>query len=53
MVVPLAVIMDGKRKYHLPPRGIKLWNSQPVDIVISFSIDGFKRGLERLMEDRF
>ena len=30
---------------------VKLWNSLPQDVVIATKLDGFKRGLDKFLED--
>ena len=41
-----------KRKYFFTQRVIKLWNLLPEDVVKAVSVAGFKKGLDKFLEER-
>ena len=40
-----------KRNYFFTHCIIKLWNSLPQDVVMSTNLDGFKKGLDKFLEE--
>ena len=41
-----------KRKYFFTQHTVKLWNSLPQDVVMATNLDGFKRGLDKFLEEK-
>ena len=41
-----------KRKDVFTQHIAKLWNSLPQDVVMATHLDGFKRGLDKLLEEK-
>ena len=45
-------VRTDRRKYYFTQRVINTWNSLPQEVVAATSIDSFKRGLDKYMEER-
>ena len=41
-----------KRKDFFKQHILTLWNSLPQDVVMAINLDGFKRGLDKFLEER-
>ena len=41
-----------KGRYFFTQHIVKLWNSQPQDVVMATNLDGFKRGLDTFLETK-
>ena len=40
------------RKYFFRQRIVNLWNSLSQDVVMATNLDGFKRGLDKFLEEK-
>ena len=43
---------ENKRKSFFTQHVVSLWNSLPQDVVMASGLDAFKRGLDRLLEEK-